>query len=1064
MKRVEEELVFVSAAAASGFSTKERSFHRLIDYEDVDCLQHQVDTAHSEYLALRSQSVLKAQAYVLLNGLTTGAQPNARSPEEKEEHLTFMKSHLGSTICTEVSNVLRVHDGVPIDWNRLKEVGNKKVFVLSILGIQSSGKSTLLNAMFGLQFPVGAGRCTRGVYMRLVKVEEEFSTELGCDFVLIVDTEGLRASELSNAKPTRDNELATFVIGLGNATVINIFGENPSEMQDILQIAVQAFLRMRRVKLSPSCVFVHQNVGDVTAQDNNEDARGRLQEKLDEMTRLAAEQEQCAVESFDEVIRFDVDSHVRYFAHLWEGNPPMAPPNPSYCQHVKDLKGVLLSISKIGHNVLKMSEFKARIPDLWRALLTENFVFSFKNTLEIAAYSKLEEMYGKWTWSLRSHLIQEENQQYNIINNSTDVMSNLTRSKIEQSVLPKYNEIRKEIETYFKGDDDELLTQWKANFVKRFETIKEKLVTDTDKKCTDLIEQKSALNCVDQNRSRYEDQLMNKSKDLASKLKTTGLKDIQLMKEFNTMWEESMVEMKKSILAIKILNFRIQVQNILQQEFKMVKDISTKVEKLFNNESRVIQRNSLWNLLQFSHYQKEMNSFKKMIEDAENAANVVIKHIENRKLGCNVNNIHEVMKCVQATVDSFCKHNGKLKITNTTRLDLAIRIFINAEGKFQKIHDDFQRANDHLIYLSSKKEEYFNSFKIRCKGATNTTIFANTLCSKLKTAMHQAVCDKASLDIVDKMKSECQAFNGNRSKLENYILIHLAEKEMFKEFNEYLQKPQQYFVKYITERVEEYCSAKENDKIHEIFKSCLELYKKVVVNAIAGATTAVQTNNGDASSWLDEFSKRLGHKLNLPRHGLVIADYKDINDIAYLTDELTKAMETMVTQLNTHYYTASLRDLEHVWNKPHDMLCNQMSGCWVQCPFCNSLCTNTMLHHAEDHSTPFHRPHAVTGCKWHESKTHFTDICTSLVASDICCVLSDGKIIPYKEYRTIGREHASWSITPDLTVQPYWKWFVCRFKSDIEKLHSLQFKGSGAIPDGWTKITKDEAIADLRKK
>lgn len=55
MKRVEEELVFISAAARSGFGAEQRLFHRLHDDEDVACLQHEVDTAYSEYSALRSQ-------------------------------------------------------------------------------------------------------------------------------------------------------------------------------------------------------------------------------------------------------------------------------------------------------------------------------------------------------------------------------------------------------------------------------------------------------------------------------------------------------------------------------------------------------------------------------------------------------------------------------------------------------------------------------------------------------------------------------------------------------------------------------------------------------------------------------------------------------------------------------------------------------------------------------------------------------------------------------------------------------------------------------------------------
>ena len=52
---------------------------------------------------------------------------------------------------------------VPVTWiqaifNYLETIFvNKKLFVLSILGVQSSGKSTLLNTMFGLQFNVSAG-------------------------------------------------------------------------------------------------------------------------------------------------------------------------------------------------------------------------------------------------------------------------------------------------------------------------------------------------------------------------------------------------------------------------------------------------------------------------------------------------------------------------------------------------------------------------------------------------------------------------------------------------------------------------------------------------------------------------------------------------------------------------------------------------------------------------------------------------------------------------------------------------------------------------------------------
>uniref|UniRef100_A0AAV2K2E0 VLIG-type G domain-containing protein n=1 Tax=Knipowitschia caucasica TaxID=637954 RepID=A0AAV2K2E0_KNICA len=290
---------------------------------------------------------------------------------------------------------------VPLTWissvmdQLIHRLGDKSVFVLSVLGIQSSGKSTLLNAMFGLQFAVSAGRCTRGTFMQLVKLSEELKTEFLWDYILVVDTEGLRALELEgNNTIHHDNELATFVVGLGNMTLVNIFGENPSEIQDVLQIVVQAFMRMKKVKLSPSCVFVHQNVSDVSAEEKNMYAKRKLQEKLDKMVELAAKEEECEAENFSDIIKFDVHKDVKYFAPLWEGTPPMAPTNPGYSESVQDLRNYILTKAKPSPGI-KLSMFKTKVDDLWNALLNENFVFSFKNTLEIAVYRRLEEEVGK---------------------------------------------------------------------------------------------------------------------------------------------------------------------------------------------------------------------------------------------------------------------------------------------------------------------------------------------------------------------------------------------------------------------------------------------------------------------------------------------------------------------------------------------------------------------------------------------------------------------------------------------------------------------------------------------
>ncbi|KAI2666988.1 Interferon-induced very large GTPase 1 [Labeo rohita] len=291
---------------------------------------------------------------------------------------------------------------VPVIWisavldQLIQKLGDQRVFVLSILGIQSSGKSTMLNAMFGLQFAVSAGRCTRGAFMQLVRVSDEMKTQMNFDYILVVDTEGLGALELAG-RATRHqvNELATFVVGLANLTLINIFGENTSEMQDILQIVVQVFMRMKKVRLNPSCVFVHQNVSDVTAGEKNMEGKRQLQQTLDEMTKLAAKDEVYDAECFSDVIRFDVQNDVKYFAQLWEGSPPMAPPNPNYYENIQEVKESIKTYASKSHGIM-LTHLKDRIKDLWEALMKEQFI-NFRKSLEISAYRKLEAEYSKWS-------------------------------------------------------------------------------------------------------------------------------------------------------------------------------------------------------------------------------------------------------------------------------------------------------------------------------------------------------------------------------------------------------------------------------------------------------------------------------------------------------------------------------------------------------------------------------------------------------------------------------------------------------------------------------------------
>ena len=68
-------------------------------------------------------------------------------------------------------------DGENLDYkgDLIQEVLDDKtagenIFVVAVIGPQSSGKSTLMNYAFGTQFFTADGRCTSGIYFTLQKL------------------------------------------------------------------------------------------------------------------------------------------------------------------------------------------------------------------------------------------------------------------------------------------------------------------------------------------------------------------------------------------------------------------------------------------------------------------------------------------------------------------------------------------------------------------------------------------------------------------------------------------------------------------------------------------------------------------------------------------------------------------------------------------------------------------------------------------------------------------------------------------------------------------------------
>uniref|UniRef100_A0A8C1XK65 VLIG-type G domain-containing protein n=1 Tax=Cyprinus carpio TaxID=7962 RepID=A0A8C1XK65_CYPCA len=962
-----------------------------------------------------------------------------KNKKDMQFHFFFLPSFAAEMMISGFP--LELMDGdaahVPVIWisavldELVQKLGDQRVFVLSVLGIQSSGKSTMLNAMFGLQFAVSAGRCTRGAFMQLVRVSDEMKTQMNFDYILVVDTEGLRALELVE-RSTRhhDNELATFVVGLGNLTLINIFGENPSEMQDILQIVVQAFMRMKKVRLNPSCVFVHQNVSDITAGEKNMEGRRRLQETLDKMTKLAAKDEVYNAEFFSDVIRFDVKKDVKYFAQLWEGSPPMAPPNPKYCENIQQLKETIMSQASKSHG-MTLTHLNDRIKDLWEALLNERFVFSFRNSLEISAYRKLETQYSKWSWSLRCAMMETENKLHNKIEN--EAIHEVDENDLHRELKETSEEVKKSMSEFFEKDTDaDILVQWKTSFEIKIKELQENIVRETNKKLNGIFPQENQKKKIAAERTKRENTYYEKSKELALNLKDKTNDEKTLKSQFNSFWKEWMNEIRRNT-SIRDIDIMKDVKDILSATNESVPG---------DHWRDIFSVPSYSDYVQLKSFSGLKGALTNVYRSTKERFDQLIQSFNISKMGYNKNCIEQVTGYIEKKVTEHEEGPVKYVFKNEFFIDLVLSICKKASKIITDQHRLFREANDPVIYVENKREDYYSIFQKYCCGATSADIFGEIICQKLKMHIEQSVYKKTARDLADEMRSNCESLNGNRSNLEKHILQTLAEEEDFDKYMNYIDNPRDHFKSFIRDEVSRYITGKFSVSVLPKMEENIKLLQQKIMRAARESTEHAQLNSGDVYLWLKRFTQQLSDVLVFSVKDLSGVKHDGVN-VKHIEDVIRKELPAIISDISGHfkYFLWKLDYME----RPDELLIDHFCQCcWVQCPFCKATCTNTVENHPGDHSVPFHRINGLNGF-YHKGTHNFcTEFCSTVVTSDKS-FKSSGLWFPFKDYRKAGGVYADWSITPDLSELPYWKWFVCRFQNDLEKHHKKSFQGKGLM-------------------
>ena len=272
--------------------------------------------------------------------------------------------------------------------------------MVSVLGVQSSGKSTLLNMMFNLDLIVSDGRCTKGAFLQLLKVDNEDSK---FKYILLIDTEGLRSAELGTATQettNRDNKLATMIIALSDLILINTFGESATQITEIIPIVgkciqeISANIVEKSQQLLPKVFFVHQgtNISNGLTEEFNHKVQSQNEKMInstkDIVRKILKYQSHGSDSNPDNYIDLD-EKNIFYFRIYRTNNFVSA----EYLNDCENLKAKILSAEC--KNITTLETLKKRLQVVWEGVNSGVYYFDYRTSIVMYQNIMMRSLIGK---------------------------------------------------------------------------------------------------------------------------------------------------------------------------------------------------------------------------------------------------------------------------------------------------------------------------------------------------------------------------------------------------------------------------------------------------------------------------------------------------------------------------------------------------------------------------------------------------------------------------------------------------------------------------------------------
>ena len=871
--------------------------------------------------------------------------------------------------------------------------------------------------------------------------------------------------------------------------------------------------------MNPGCLFVHQNVPDVLASSKSKMGRQKFHNKLDELTQAAAKVENSdeQYESFRQVIEFDDKKHVFYFPSLWKGNPPMASVNTGYSESAQTLKTALIELTQDKKTCrCTLETFKLRVGQIWQAVLQENFVFSFKNTLQVCAYNELDSQYGQWSWNLRSKMLEWENTTKLKINNF-DTESDVLKLKVEQKIrglkaksdsdeqkskikrniieeeiestkevcltgakniiIKSLNETREKMESFLNSaNHSDTLSQFRHKTEKKIKDFHDDSEKKAESYCEELV--KSKLNHVEVDHQEVVNLVKINSHITALVDKSwkdaKHYSDKELERMFEDMWIQWMVDFKtKTAKTVeypspaKIDNAVVTIlRELMEADDPLVirklteksfgeRTKSCSLELNIDKEIHLIISSKKWYSGFMGSGNSDVQSADKFTKECLSNACEYLDKIKHELKLFNPSFVQKVLRDLFTSINDLMESEkkSKFKFTAEYKVDMALVVSAYASAVFKETTKKIEKDNNPVSKLNKMKNNFMTKFINKYKEVSDEKQAAIDLCALLRDSIKEAV--EASLEnkILDKLILKSHLKSTKKFNIQ--ILEDLIMKGNSSLYRQYLYDIRECYRHWIEHHINDYVSRSPTE-ITELAETQLSEITKEVTKTIDTACKKVEITKLD--SWLSIFTENLQGTLPLPRN--MVNAFVGSCEVSLFSKYINEEFDQIKLHLEAKFNNARsiIYDMNKRRNSPKNLLYDRLIGCSATCPFCKEKCDQSAGHIGE-HSMNLHRPECLGGYKFTGSNKLSFKTCTESINSQetFQCQETGYRSVKCSEYK---KYFPNWSIPTFAVGDPkYWKWFVCQYKQDVIRWADAS---DTTIPSHWFYITQKDAKDSLR--